>query len=76
MDRIKKVNVECFDSRNTSTTKYGIETHSTRDLGRDWSKKYYHHVIISNMTGWEEYEKGVLVSWSYPNGCGQIKINS
>ena len=75
MVKIKKVNVECFDSRNTSMTEYAIETHSIRDLGIAWSKKYF-KVILSNMTGWEEYEKGELTSWSYPNGCGQIKINS
>jgi hypothetical protein len=72
---IQKINVECFDTHNTAFTKYGIETHSIRDYGKTYSNKY-HHIIISNMNGWEEYEKGDFVSWSYPNGCGQIKINS
>ena len=48
---------------------------SISKLGKELSK-LYHHIIIENESGWEEYEKEELVSWSYPNGCGMIKINS
>ncbi len=44
-------------------------------LGRELSKNY-HHIIVESNNGWEEYERGELVGWSYPNGCGMIKINS
>jgi len=48
---------------------------SIAKLGKELSK-HYHHIVLENDNGWEEYEKEELVSWSYPNGCGMIKINS
>lgn len=48
---------------------------SISKLGKELSK-LYHHIIIENGNGWEEYENEKLVSWSFPNGCGMIKINS
>ena len=70
-------NIEYFDSHNTSFTDSfsNISYSKVKEYAIQKCKDYY-KIIISSNYGWEEYEKGKLTSWSYPNGCGQIKINS
>jgi len=68
---------QLFDSRNTfRESKEQFSTwREAHDNAVDMCR-YYHHVIVNNKVGFEEFEKGERVSWSYPNGCGQIKANS
>ena len=75
---MNKYIIEYFDSRNTSFSKPSniAPFQSVMELGKSLSKNWYKVVINNVGEGWEEYEQGQLTSWSYPNGCGQIKINS
>lgn len=67
--------VELFETRNTS---FSINTDSIEMAHK--IAKYHDKYIIHDSEGrWEEFEKKegeIPVSWSYPNGLGQIKINS
>ena len=80
---MKKVSMEVFDSRNTAIPQDLSRAiiHNTRNSfignAKMTSKKSGVYKVILYIDGlFEEYEKGQLVSWSYPNGLGQIKMNS
>ena len=69
--------INLFDSRNTSFENYD-ENPSYSQIKEKCIQlsKLYHKIILENNNGFEEFENGEMVSWSYPNGCGQIKFNS
>lgn len=80
---MEKVIMEVFDSRNTCIPQDLSRAiiHNTEKSfisnAKMTSKKQGVHKVILYIDGlWEEYENGSLTSWSYPNGLGQIKINS
>ena len=68
--------INIFDSHNTSFSNYDTRADyfavKTRCVN---ASKMYHHIILENNNGWEQFENGKITEWSYPNGCGQIKIN-
>ncbi len=70
---------EVFDSRNTSTKREiplaGHSIVSAQEIAKRLSLQC-HHVTVSNAIGFESFENGEMTDWSYPNGMGQIKINS
>ena len=69
---MKNIHMEVFDSKNTMITQTIDYLKSTKQYIK-WAKelslkeKVYKVVIYKNNT-WNEYTKGKLVSWSYPNG--------
>lgn len=73
----KKWILNIFDSHNTSFENYSDnpDYFAVKDRCIDSSKRY-NKIILENDNGWETFENGKITEWSYPNGCGQIKINS
>jgi hypothetical protein len=75
---MKTYTFQVFDSRNTCQE---VDVECSRETlaserARLLSLKGFGKVIVNNVSGFEEYEQGKLTSWSYPNGLGQIKLNS
>ena len=67
-----------WDSKNTCFTEslkvinYFLAKEKAIQLSRAYKK-----ITLENKKGaFEEFENGEMTSWSYPNGLGQIKINS
>lgn len=61
-----------FTSHNSGY--YFKETNSKKDAIA--TAKMFPHCKVEDKNGaFEDFENGELVSWSYPNGLGQIKIN-
>lgn len=80
---MKKVTLQVFDSRNTciliDQTRAIIHNTVNSFIGnaKMVSKKQGVYKTILEIDGlFEEYENGIAVSWSYPNGLGHIKANS
>jgi len=73
----KSYDVNYFDSHNTSFKRkyFNWNYQKVKDHAKEMCRKYY-KIVIENNNGFEEFQKGEMISWSYPNGCGQIKINS
>lgn len=70
--------IQLFDSKNTCRTITGVYRNAmeaTKD-GKRMSMQYHHVIIEEENGGFETYEKGETTEWSYPNGIGQIKMNS
>lgn len=69
---MNKYYAEVFDLKNTAITQT-IDFLKTKDQYINWAKdfslkKEVDHIIIYNGTAWNEYNKGKLVSYSFPNG--------
>jgi hypothetical protein len=62
--------LELFDTRNTSTATTAVSVAGARKYAKQFTKngKYY-RVTVRDKNGYEEYQKGEIVSWSYPHGC-------
>ena len=80
----RRFSFERFEERNVSTTDAVLFMSSAvaQERAKQVSlRPVVHHVIVSTtagdtVQGFEEYERGELVSWSYQNGLGFIKANS
>lgn len=75
--KMQTYQIELFDSKNTSLNRrYSGKKPS--EYAKDLSTKegVYKVIIYNTKKAFEEFEAGSLTSWSYPNGLGQIKINS
>ena len=75
---MKTYTFQIFDSKNScikESKEFKREIQASNEA-QSRSLKGFGKIIVTSDLGFEEFEKGILVSWSYPNGLGQIKINS